>query len=246
MVSGMRVAIISLLPEMFAALDHGVIGRAKQQGLLDIELINPREFVFNTHKTIDDKPYGGGPGMVMLAEPLLEAVAKAKARLSMDAKVVALMPGGRVFNHALAVESSQTQRLIMICGRYEGIDQRVIDSVVDECWSLGDFILSGGEFAAMAMVDAMARLLPGVLGNDDSSQHESFVCGRLEHPQYTRPESVAGYTVPEVLLSGNHAKIKRWQQQQSLVRTLRDRPDLITSNPLTEEEHALLKEAKQG
>ncbi len=241
----MQIAVITLMPAMFSALNHGVLGRAIEQQLVQIHLLNLREFATDKYQTVDDKPYGGGAGMVLKPEPLYAAIQAAKRLLSAEATVIALTPCGQRFDQAAASRLSQASKsLIIVCGRYEGIDQRLLDEAADACYSLGDFILSGGEFAAMAMIDAVARLLPNVLGNEASINQESFTSNRLEQPQYTRPEQFAGRSVPEVLLSGNHQAIAAWQQWQSVQRTQRLRPDLIARYPLTDAEQRVLAKQK--
>ncbi len=233
----MRVAIITLFPEMFAALtDYGISRRAIEQKLLSIRIWNPREFTTDRHQTVDDRPYGGGPGMVMMVEPLKHAIDAAKGWLgdsavSERAKVIYLSPQGQVLKQAALVDMANSEQdLILIAGRYEGIDERLSQIEVDEEWSMGDYVLSGGELPAMVLLDGIIRLLPGALGHEDSAVEDSFSAGReglLDCPQYTRPETYNGLSVPDVLLSGNHAKIKQWRLEQSLQRTRERRPDLL-------------------
>lgn len=225
--------VISLFPDMFQALTaHGVTGRAWVQKKWHLNLWNPRDFAVGNYRAVDDRPYGGGPGMVMLAKPLEEAVLAAKQHQMGAAghvpKVVMLSPQGRILNHAKVVALSQTPGVILVCGRYEAVDQRFFDRCVDEELSIGDIVLSGGELPAMALMDAVIRQLPGVLGDPDSAREDSFVCGLLDYPHYTRPEVYQDRTVPDVLLSGNHADIKQWRRQQALVNTMVKRPDLIS------------------
>lgn len=242
----MRFSVVSLFPDMFASLtENGVTGRAFRQEMASLLLVNPRDFTRDVHRTVDDRPYGGGPGMVMLAEPLLAAVEHARDNLArgsaLPPKVVYVSPQGRTFNQALAQEQvSDGRPIVFMAGRYEGIDERIIETVVDEEWSLGDFVLSGGELPVMAMLDAMIRLLPGALGHKQSAEQDSFVDNLLDCPHYTRPEVYAGKAVPEVLLSGNHERIRRWRLQQSLGRTWQRRPELLESRSLTAEEAELL------
>ena len=232
----MRIDAISLFPDMFGVVrDAGVTGRAHKQGIWSLHTWNPRDFTTDTHRTVDDRPYGGGPGMVMMAEPLIQAVHAIKedrARQQMAAgPVVLLSPTGKPFTQSIANQlSASTCGAIFVCGRYEGVDQRFVDHYVDEQWSLGDFVLSGGEIAAIAMIDATIRLLPGTLNHGDSSLQDSFqesLSGLLDSPHYTRPETLDQTTVPAVLLSGNHAHIARWRREQSLSLTFLKRPELI-------------------
>jgi tRNA (guanine37-N1)-methyltransferase len=237
----MHLDVITLFPEMVATIaEYGVVGRAQRNGLLTLKLENPREHSSDVHRTVDDRPYGGGPGMVMKYEPLTGAVAAAKARAPEGSPVVYLSPQGRVFDQATARRYAELPGLILLAGRYEGIDERFIEAEVDEELSLGDFVLSGGEVAAMAVIDAVVRLLPGVLGDDESAAQDSFMEGLLDCPHYTRPEEIEGRAVPEVLLSGDHAEIARWRLKQALGRTYERRPDLIDKLKLTDEQRALL------
>lgn len=236
----MKVTIITLFPEMISALHAGITGRALEQGLLQLETVNPRDFSTNKHQTVDDKPYGGGPGMVMQAEPLKRAIEHAKSTQP-DAKIIYLSPQGTTFNHTAAV-SMAVRDIIFIAGRYEGIDERIIEEYVDEEWSIGDYVLTGGELAAMVMVDAISRHIPGVVGDDQSVTSDSLANGLLKYPQYTRPEALDGKSVPKVLLSGHHDQIETWRKKASLGRTWRKRPDLLAKISLTEVEKALLNE----
>ncbi|WP_404399615.1 tRNA (guanosine(37)-N1)-methyltransferase TrmD [Idiomarina seosinensis] len=239
----MRVGIISLFPEMFAAItQYGVTRRAIQEGLLDIQLWNPRDFTQDKHRTVDDRPYGGGPGMLMMVQPLVEAIEAAKTELGQDTKVIYLSPQGQQLDHQGVTELARHDRLILIAGRYEGIDERVIQQHVDAEWSIGDYVLSGGELPAMVLVDAVARLVPGVLGHQNSAAEDSFADGLLDCPHYTRPEIYNEQRVPAVLLSGDHEKIRRWRLQQSLGKTWLQRPDLINRLALTDEQEQLLNE----
>lgn len=222
----MRFDIITLFPEMIDALNYGIPQRAQQQGLLEIKCWNPRDFAQNKHRNVDDRPYGGGPGMVMMAQPLQDAVFAAKKDCTIAANVIYLSPQGRTVTQSFLKQRSD-QRFIFLCGRYEGIDERLIDLVVDEEWSIGDYVLSGGEFAAMAMVDALIRLQPGALGHEDSAEQDSFSQGLLDYPHYTRPEIFEGVAVPKVLLSGDHQAIQAWRMQQAQQRTAQRRPDLL-------------------
>ena len=237
--------VITLFPEMFAAVaDHGITRRARELGLWRLALWNPRDFAVDNYRTVDDRPYGGGPGMVMLAEPLEKAIAAAK-KSQPGGKVINLSPQGRQLGHERVVALAQESGAILLCGRYEGIDERVIERYVDEEISLGDFVLSGGEIAAMALIDAVVRQLPGALNDADSVVEESFADGLLECPHYTRPEIHAGVHVPPVLLSGHHADIRRWRLKQALGRTWLRRPELIEHRQLGKEEAILLEEFKR-
>lgn len=236
---------ITLFPEMFAALtDSGITRRARELGLWQLTLWNPRDFAEDKHRTIDDRPYGGGPGMVMMAAPLEQAIASARQRQP-DRPVIGLTPQGRVLDHAKVIALAQGPGAILLCGRYEGIDERLIERQVDEEWSLGDFVLSGGELAAMALMDAVVRQLPGALNDADSVIEESFADGLLDCPHYTRPEVYEGRIVPPVLLSGHHADIRRWRLKQALGRTWLRRPELLAERPLSREENLLLEEFRQ-
>ncbi len=239
----MQIGVISLFPEMFAAItEHGITGRAVKQGLLSVQPWNPRDFTEDKHRTVDDRPYGGGPGMLMKVDPLRKAIKAAKAALGEEAKVIYLSPQGRPLDQAGVELLSQEQTLIFVAGRYEGIDERLIETEIDEEWSIGDYVLSGGELAAMVMIDTLVRQLPGALGHQQSAQQDSYADGLLDCPHYTRPENFEGRSVPEVLLSGDHDKIRRWRLQQALGRTWLRRRDLIESRELTTEEQALLAE----
>jgi len=235
--------VISLFPEMVATIaDFGVVGRAQRRGLVTLDIENPRDHTSDVHRTVDDRPYGGGPGMVMKYEPLAGAVNAARQRSPAGSPVVYLSPQGRVFDQASAKRYAGMPGLILLAGRYEGIDERFIESQVDEELSLGDFVLSGGEVPAMAVIDAVVRLLPDVLGDDESAAQDSFMEGFLDHPHYTRPEDVDGRKVPAVLLSGDHAEIARWRMKEALGRTYTRRPDLVEKLGLSDEQQALLDE----
>jgi tRNA (guanine37-N1)-methyltransferase len=238
----MRFDVISLFPEMFDAISkHGITSRALEKKIYSLNVINPREFTADNHKTVDDRPYGGGPGMVMLAEPLAKAISAAKA-VNANAKVIHLSPRGTPLTHEKVMSLSQEQGLILLASRYEGVDERLLDALVDEELSIGDYVLSGGELPAMALIDALVRQLPGALGDADSAIEDSFVNGLLDCPHYTRPEVYENKSVPEVLLSGNHAKIREWRLKQSLLLTRAKRPDLLAARSLTKEEARLLQE----
>lgn len=238
----LRIGIVTLFPEMFTAVtDYGVTGRAVESGLLKLDCWNPRDYTTDRHQSVDDKPYGGGPGMVMLVQPLRDAIRAAKAALP-AAKVIYCSPQGRRLDQAGVEELSASAQLILVAGRYEGIDERVIDAEIDEEWSIGDYVLSGGELPAMVMIDALARRQPGVVGDAGSVEADSFATGLLDYPHYTRPEVIDGRSVPDVLLSGNHEKIRRWRLKQALGRTWQRRPELIERERLNTEEQALLDE----
>jgi tRNA (guanine37-N1)-methyltransferase len=224
-----NIYLISLFPELIQqAAAFGVLGRAIRQQQLNLQCFNPRDYTEDKHRTVDDRPYGGGPGMLMKVEPLAKAIMAAKDEAGENAKVVYMSPQGQQINQQLVVKTAALQEdLILIAGRYEGIDERLIDSLVDEEWSIGDYVLSGGEFAALVVVDAITRLIPGVLGDDESAIQDSFMHGLLDCPHYTRPELIDDQTVPKVLLSGDHDAIKRWRLKQALGRTWLRRPDLL-------------------
>lgn len=246
----MLIDVVTLFPQMFDAVtQYGITGRAQQRGIWQYAAWNPRDFTTDNYHTIDDRPYGGGPGMVMMAEPLTQAINTATSRQRaagvVKPKVIYLSPQGQPLNHKKVVELSQCSGLVLLCGRYEGIDERVIEQQVNEEISVGDYVLSGGELPAMLLIDAILRLLPGVLNDAQSADQDSFVNGLLDCPHYTRPEMYAGNMVPEVLLSGNHALIARWRLKQSLGRTWQRRPDLLTSRCLTKQESRLLAEFQQ-
>jgi len=236
-------AVVSLFPEMFEAISRfGVTGRALKRGLVQIDCFNPRDFTSDKHRTVDDRPFGGGPGMLMKVQPLKDAIQKAKESAPGEAKVVYLSPQGRRLNHELVTELGSYKNLILVAGRYEGIDERLIESDIDMEISLGDFVLSGGELPTMTVIDAVSRLIPGVLGHVDSALEDSFAQGLLDCPHYTRPEVFDDRKVPEVLLSGDHAKIKRWRLKQQLGRTYERRPDLLEALDLNTQQQQLLEE----
>ena len=237
----MWLGVITLFPDMFRAVtDFGVTGRAVKNGLLELHTWNPRDFTHDRHSTVDDRPYGGGPGMLMMVQPLRDAIHAAKAAAGEEAKVIYLSPQGRKLDQQGVTELAQSSRLILVCGRYEGIDERIIQTEVDEEWSIGDYVLSGGELPAMTLIDSVSRLVPGVLGKQASAEQDSFSDGLLDCPHYTRPESLDGVDVPAVLLSGNHEQIRLWRLQQSLGRTLLRRPELLQNLALTDEQTTLL------
>jgi tRNA (guanine37-N1)-methyltransferase len=233
--------VVTLFPEMFEAItQHGVTGRGVRDGLIAIQCWNPRDFTLDKHRTVDDRPYGGGPGMLMKVQPLRDAIQAAKAQAGEGAKVIYLSPQGRRLDHTGVQELVSCEKLILVAGRYEGIDERLIGTEIDEEWSLGDFVLSGGELPAMTMIDAVSRLVPGVLGHSASAEEDSFAEGLLDCPHYTRPEVIDEHVVPDVLLSGDHEKIRRWRLKQQLGRTWQRRPDLLDKMQLTAEQQALL------
>jgi tRNA (guanine37-N1)-methyltransferase len=238
----LHVAVVTLFPEMLSAVeDYGVTGRAVRNGLVRISTFNPRDFAEGPHRSVDDRPYGGGPGMVMTVQPLRDAIHAARNTLP-GAKVIYLSPqGGRLTQKAVAGIAAGRE-VILVAGRYEGLDERLIAREIDEEWSIGDYVLSGGELPAMVLIDAMARTVPGVLGHADSAYEDSFVNGLLDYPHYTRPETIDGDDVPEVLLSGDHRQIWRWRMKQALGRTWQRRPDLIAVMELDEEQQELLRE----
>lgn len=239
----MRIDVVTLFPPMFAAVtEYGITGRATERGLLDVVLWNPRDYTRDRHRTVDDRPYGGGPGMVMLYEPLRDAIRAARAASPLEGAVIYLSPQGRRLDQRGVRELAQRQRLILLAGRYEGIDERLIEAEVDQEWSVGDYVLSGGELAAMNVIDAVTRLIPGALGHEDSAAQDSFSDGLLDCPHYTRPEVTEGRAVPEVLRSGDHAAIERWRRKQALGRTWQRRPDLLAAAELDETQRRLLDE----
>ena len=242
--------VITLFPPMFDALaEAGVIGRAREKGIYQLVAWNPRDFAQNAYRTVDDRPYGGGPGMVMMPEPIGKALAAARQRQKSagvkQPRVIHLTPQGRLLNHALVMEMAGQQGLVLLAGRYEGVDERVTAREVDDEISIGDYVLSGGELAAMVLIDGIVRQLPGVLGDAESAGQDSFVNGLLDCPHYTRPEAYEGQSVPPVLLSGNHAEIGRWRLKQALGRTWQRRPDLMMKRALSVDEQKLLDEYKQ-
>ena len=233
----MQFDVLTLFPEMFEPLNKSIIGRAKEKGLININLINIRDFSKNKHKKVDDTPYGGGAGMVMMPDVVYDAY---KSLDSKDAKVIYMSPQGQKLNQKKVVELSKEKHIILLCGHYEGIDQRVIDEIVDEEISIGDYVLTGGELPAMIVIDSVSRYIEGVL-KDDSTKEESFSEGLLEYPQYTRPEVFNGKQVPEVLLSGHHENIDKWRREQSLINTKKKRPDLLENIELSEKDKRILE-----
>lgn len=246
----MRFDVITLFPEMFAALtDQGITGRAVTAGLVQVQCWNPRDFTHDVHRTVDDRPYGGGPGMVMKVEPLRAAIQAARAVSSLPARVVYLSPQGSVLQQPRVREMAAAradERVILLCGRYEGIDERLIQREVDEEISIGDYVLSGGELPAMVLMDAVIRQLPGALGDERSAAQDSFFDGLLDCPHYTRPEQYEDLSVPAVLMSGHHEDIRRWRLQQSLQRTAQRRPELLAAMTLDAEQRKLLQEIRRA
>jgi len=233
----MKFDILTLFPEMLAAtLDNSIIGRAKLAGILDINYINIRDFSTNKHKKVDDYPYGGGTGMVMTCQPIFDTYRSLVKDLTYKPKTIYLSPQGKLFRQSVARKLAKEQHIILICGHYEGVDQRVLDEIVDMELSVGDYVLTGGEIAAMAVVDAVGRLVDGVLPNDEAHSRESLNGSLLEHPQYTRPAEWNGVKIPEVLLNGNHAEIEKWRREQSIINTRNKRPGMLRSARLSEEE----------
>ena len=236
----MKFNVLTLFPEMFSALDESIIGRGKEKGLIDINLINIRDFSKNRHKKVDDTPYGGGAGMVMEPTVVYDAYCFVKEP---NAKVIYMSPQGKTLNQQMVQDLAKEENIILLCGHYEGIDQRVIDEIVDEEISIGDYVLTGGELPAMVLIDSVSRYVKGVL-KEDSVQEESFTNGLLEYPQYTRPEVFLGKRVPEVLLSGHHENIKEWRRNQSIINTYVKRPDLLKEIKLSDKEQKMLSEYK--
>ena len=236
----MKFNVLTLFPEMFSALDESIIGRGKEKGLIDINLINIRDFSKNKHKKVDDTPYGGGAGMVMEPTVVYDAYCSVKEP---NVKVIYMSPQGKTLNQQMVQDLAKEENIILLCGHYEGIDQRVIDEIVDEEISIGDYVLTGGELPAMVLIDSVSRYVEGVL-KEDSVQEESFTDGLLEYPQYTRPEVFLGKRVPEVLLSGHHENIKKWRRNQSIINTYLKRPDLLKEIKLSDKEQKMLSEYK--
>ena len=243
----MWFGVITLFPDMFRTItDYGITGRAVKKKIIEIQTWNPRDFTHDQHRTVDDRPYGGGPGMLMKIQPLRDAIQAARKAAGTEAKVIYLSPQGRLLDHQGVKDLSQNKKLILVTGRYEGIDERVILTEIDEEWSVGDYVLSGGELAAMNVIDAVSRFVPGTLGHKDSAQEDSFADGLLDCPHYTRPENFEGREVPKVLLTGNHELIRQWRLKQSLGRTWLRRSDLLKNRALSSEEERLLSEFIAG
>ncbi|BBI01314.1 tRNA (guanine-N(1)-)-methyltransferase [Buchnera aphidicola (Nipponaphis monzeni)] len=242
----LHISVISIFPEMFQSItNYGVTGKAIKKKIINIHYWNPRDYCFNKHKKVDDKPYGGGYGMIMNMIPLYNAIQQAKIFFKNQAKVLYLSPQGKKLNNNNIIQLTKYSKLILVCGRYKGIDERLIHSEIDEEWSIGDYIVSGGELPAMILIDALSRFIPGVLGTKKSAQEDSFYNGLLDHPQYTRPRNINGMQVPKILLSGNHSDICNWKKQESLRATWIKRPDLLKKIVLTEEQKKMLKTFKK-
>lgn len=239
----MRIEILTTFPGMIeGVVGESILGRARERGIVEISAVNLRDFTEDRHKTTDDAPYGGGPGMVMKCEPVFRAVEALTSRAMGKPRVILMTPQGRRFDQKIAEELAAESHLVLLCGRYEGVDERIREHLVDDEISIGDYVLTGGELAALVVADAVARLVPGVLGAEESSVSESFSSGLLEYPQYTRPADFRGHVLPEVLLSGHHAEIEKWRRREALRRTLQRRPDLLETAPLTEEDRRILRE----
>lgn len=234
----MKIDVLTLFPEMFTSLNHSIIGRAIDSGLISVNSINIRDFSEDKHNRVDDYPYGGGPGMVMQPGPVYRAIESVKEEKS---RIIYLSPKGKVLNQELAEELSKEKHLVLLCGHYEGIDNRVIENYITDEVSIGDYVLTGGEIASMVLIDAVARLIPGVLGKNESYMDESHYNGLLEYPQYTRPRSFNGLEVPDILLSGNHQNIEKWRKYQALKTTYLSRRDLLENRNLTDEERDMLE-----
>ena len=243
----MQLGIVTLFPEMFTAVtENGISGRAVRSGLMSLEYFNPRDYTTDKHRTVDDKPFGGGPGMLMKTEPLVAAIAAAKQQTGGEStKVIYLSPQGKTLKQDSIIDLAKRESMVLLCGRYQGIDNRVLENEIDEEWSLGDFVISGGELAAMTLIDAMTRFQPGALGDEGSALEDSFSNGLLHSPEYTRPQSFDGKEVPGVLLSGDHEAIRKWRLKQSLGATWLKRPDLLSAMSLEQEQEELLEQFKQ-
>ncbi len=241
----MRIKVLTIFPEMLRPmLETSILKRAIDAGLIEVELIDIRPFSELKHKNTDDYPFGGGPGMVMLAQPIVDAVESATGE-GFHGKRLYLSPRGRTFSQKMAEELSKDEELLLLCGHYEGVDQRAIDLVIDEEVSIGDYVLTGGELGALVIIDAVARLIPGVLGSDESSEDESFSSGLLEYPQYTRPREYRGLAVPDILLSGDHAKIARWRRDRALELTYERRPELLEHIDMDKKDRVFMKALKE-
>jgi len=238
----MVIDVLTLFPEMFKGpFEYSIIKRARDKGLVEINLVNIRDFSTDKHKKVDDYPYGGGPGMVLKPEPLFNAVEHLKEKKFTRQNTILMTPQGKLLNQDIVSELSKLEHIIIVCGHYEGVDERVRQCIIDEEISIGDYVLTGGELPAMVLIDAVARMIPGVLGHEEGAYEESFITGLLEYPQYTRPRNFRGMEVPEVLLSGDHKKIKEWRLKQALKRTYERRPDLLENRKLRDEELKILK-----
>jgi tRNA (guanine37-N1)-methyltransferase len=239
----MQIDVVTLFPEMLDAVSQsGITGRAVERGLLELHRWNPRDYATDRHRTVDDRPYGGGPGMVMMVEPLKKAIHKARDHAPQGTPVIHLSPQGRLLDQAGLRELAKLPGLILVASRYEGVDERLIESEIDQEWSIGDYVISGGELAAMVIIDGVTRLLPGALGHEDSAEQDSFSDGLLDYPHFTRPEQWSGHEVPEVLRSGDHRAIQRWRQKQALGRTWLRRPDVLKAVELDSDQQQLLDE----
>ncbi|MEK3882110.1 tRNA (guanosine(37)-N1)-methyltransferase TrmD [Paenibacillus sp. PL2-23] len=242
----MRIDVLTLFPEMFEGVfGSSILGKAKEKGLVSLEAINFRQYSTNKHSTVDDYPYGGGGGMVLKPEPVFAAVEELQARSESKTRVILMCPQGESFTQRKAEELAKEEHLVLICGHYEGYDERIREHLVTDELSIGDYVLTGGEIPAMTVIDSVVRLLPGVLGNETSAVTDSYSTGLLEHPHYTRPPQFRDWSVPDILISGHHAKIEQWRREQSLLRTFKRRPDLLEGAELTEKERKLLKEWAQ-
>lgn len=241
----MRLDVLTLFPEMFAPLDISIIKRARDKNIVDINVHNIRDFSNDKHKRVDDYPYGGGSGMVMMADPVYNAVEYIKNKNSEKPRVILMSPAGKIFSQETARELSMENHIIFICGHYEGIDERIMP-MVDDSISIGDYVLTGGELASMVVIDATCRMIPGVLSSNESYENESFYEGLLEYPQYTRPETYRGMKVPDVLLSGHHENVRKWRRYQSLKKTMELRPDLLDMESLSKEDVKFLKMIESG
>ncbi|MGH8502358.1 MAG: tRNA (guanosine(37)-N1)-methyltransferase TrmD [Gammaproteobacteria bacterium] len=239
----MRIDVVTLFPDMVrSVLAYGVTSRAAARGLIDVDTWNPRDYASNAQRSVDDRPYGGGPGMVMMVEPVLAAIRAARAQRADHARTIYFSPQGRRLEQANLIEMAAGEGMVVVAGRYEGVDERLIRLAIDEEWSIGDYVMSGGELAAMVLIDVIARLQPGALGDEGSAAQDSFMHGLLDYPHYTRPRTIEGLSVPAVLLQGDHAAIERWRHKQALGRTALRRPELLARRVLSEEEQRLLDE----
>ena len=243
----MRFDVLTLFPDMLeAVLGDSIIGRARENGIIELNFIDIRDYTKNKHRKVDDYPYSGGGGMLMSPQPVYDAYMSVAEGLDYKPLTIYMSPQGRVFNQAAAKELVKEEHIVILCGHYEGVDRRVIDEIVDEEISIGDFVLTGGEIPAMAVIDAVSRLIPGVLAADSSYENESHYSGLLEYPQYTRPQEWHGVEIPEVLISGHHANIEKWKREQSLIETLKKRPDMLETAELTDADRTFIEQYKKG